>query len=127
MYKQRASQHRTAHKPPTIQQETKYDEIIFVVEGSVSSEATETSETLDVGDYVFSENINFPQTDARFGSKRPYNLKYGNHLALAREQSVYNCLQVSEEPQVKVITYFPLSHSPTLTSLLLSVMWTIVI
>ena len=66
-----------------------------------------------MGDYVFSANSNFPQTDARFGSQRPYNLRRSDHLALAREHSVYNSLQISEEdPQVKVITYFPLSHYP---------------
>ena len=107
----------SAQEPPTnhqqIQQETIYDENTFFVEGSVPSEARETPETIDVGDYVFSANSNFPQTDARFGSQRPYNLRRSDHLALAREHSVYNSLQVSEEdPQVKVITYFPLSHYP---------------
>ena len=107
----------SAQEPPTnhqqIQQETIYDENTFFVEGSVPSEERETPETIDVGDYVFSANSNFPQTDTRFGSQRPYNLRRSDHLALAREHSVYNSLQVSEEdPQVKVITYFPLSHYP---------------
>ena len=107
----------SAQESPTnhqqIQQETIYDENTFFVEGSVPSEARETPETIDVGDYVFSANSNFPHTDARFGSQRPCNMRRSDHLALAREHSVYNSLQVSEEdPQVKVITYFPLSHYP---------------
>ena len=83
------------------------------MEGSVPSEARETPETIDAGDYVFSANSKFPQTDAPFSSQGPYNPRRGDHLALAREHSVYNSLQVSEEdPQVKVITYFPLSQYP---------------
>ena len=62
---------------------------------------------------MFSANCKFPQTDAGSGSQRPYKLRRGDHLALAREHSVYKSLQVSEEdPHVKVITYFPLSHYP---------------
>ena len=110
----------SAQEPPTnhqqIQQEPIYYENTFFVEGSVPSDARETPETIDEGDYVFSANSKFPQTDARFGSQRPYNLRSGDHLALAREHTVYNSLQVSEEdPQVKVITYFPLSHYPDLS------------
>ena len=110
----------SAQEPPTnhqqIQQEPIYDENTFFVEGSVPSDARETPETIDEGDYVFSANSKFPQTDARFGSQRPYNLRSGDHLALAREHTVYNSLQVSEDdPQVKVITYFPLSHYPDLS------------
>ena len=83
----------------------------FVVEGSVSSEATETPETLDVGDYVFSENINFPQLDARFGSKALQPEIRQPPCIGKRALSIYQ--QVSkEDTQVKLITYFPLSHYP---------------
>ena len=90
----------SAQEKPTnqqIQQEPIYDENTFFVEGTVPSEAREKPETVDVGDYVFSANSKFPQTDARFGSKRPFNLRRGDHLALAREHTVNNSLQVSEE------------------------------
>ena len=92
MYKQRAS---INHQQ--IQQEPIYDENAFFVKGSVPSEARETLEIKDVRDYDFSANSNFPQTDARTGSQRPYNLRRGDNILLAREHSVYNSLQAAEE------------------------------
>ena len=86
------------------------------MEGSVPSANTqETPESIVTGDYVFSNNSNFLPSDSRFGSNRRYNLRRNDHLALARENSLYNLLQPSEkakEEQVKVITYFPLDHIP---------------
>ena len=49
--------------------------------------------------------------DARFGANRPYNLRRGDHLALARENSLYNTTAKQEEEQaVTVITYFSLNN-----------------
>ena len=96
--------------------EPTFDQDAFFVEGSVPSANTqETPESIDTGDYVFSNNSNFLPSDSRFGSNRQYNLRRNDHLALARENSLYNLLQPSEkakEEQVKVITYFPLDHIP---------------
>ena len=101
--------HDMTHEPT-------FDQDAFFVEGSVPSANTqETPESIDTGDYVFSNNSNFLPSDSRFGSNRRYNLRRNDHLALARENSLYNLLQPSEkakEEQVKVITYFPLDHIP---------------
>ena len=95
-----------------IEQTQIYDENTFVVEGTVPPTSSETeSESIDVGEYVFNENSNFSSDDTRFGANRPYNLRRDDHLALARDFSVYNALQpINEQPTASVITYFPLSH-----------------
>ena len=104
--------HDMTHEPT-------FDQDPFFVEGSVPSANTqETPESIDTGDDVFSNNSNFLPSDSRFCSNRQYNLRRNDHLALARENSLYNLLQPSEkakEEQVKVITYFPLDHIPDLT------------
>ena len=95
-----------------IEQTQIYDDNTFVVEGTVPPTSSETeSESIDVGEYVFNENSNFSSNDTRFGANRPYNLRRDDHLALARDFSVYNALQpINEQPTASVITYFPLSH-----------------
>ena len=74
----------SAQESPTNTTGTYIRRKTFFVEGSVPSEAIETPETIDMEDYVFSANSNFPQTDARFVSQRPYNLRRGDHLAMPR-------------------------------------------
>ena len=88
-----------------------YNQEAIFVEGSVPLAHAESPEQIDTENYIFSGQSNFPQTDARFGANRPYNLRR-DHLALAPENSVYNALQPKqqEEPAVTVITYFPLDH-----------------
>ena len=49
--------------------ESTFDQDAFFVEGSVPSANTqETPESIDTGDYVFSNNSNFSPPDSRFGS-----------------------------------------------------------
>ena len=98
-----------AHEPT-------FDQDAFFVEGLVQSANTqETAESFETGDYVFSNNSNFLPSDSPFGSNRRYKLRRNNHLALARENSLYNLLQPSEkekDEKVKVITYFPIDYIP---------------
>ena len=51
------------------------DQEAFFVEGSVPLANAETPGPIDTGNYFFSGQRNFPQTDARFGANRPYNLR----------------------------------------------------
>ena len=68
--------HDMTHEPT-------FDQDAFFVEGSVPSANTqETPESIDTGDYVFSNNSNFLPSDSRFGSNRRYNLRRNDHLAL---------------------------------------------
>ena len=56
--------HDMTHEPT-------FDQDAFLVEGSVPSTNTqETPESIDTGDYVFSNNSNFLPSDSRFGSNR---------------------------------------------------------
>ena len=77
-----------------------------------------TPELIDTGDYVFSNNSNFLPSNSRFGSNPRYKLRRNDHLALARENSLYNLLQYAEkekQEEVKVITSSHLTTSQTHT------------
>ena len=71
--------HDMTHEPT-------FDQDAFFVEGSVPSTNTqETPESIDTGDYVFSNNSIILPSDRRFGSNRRYNLRRNDHMELARE------------------------------------------
>ena len=95
-----------------MKQEPISDQEASFVEGSIPLAHSETPESIDTENYIFLGQSNLPQTDVRFGANRPYNLRRGDHLALARENSVYNTLQPKqeEEPAVTGITYSPIEH-----------------